>query len=184
MFINKTDDKNFKDLYMSNLLNEKQWIDIADKLYKSAIIFEPKIKQNYEEALNEEFEKGVDTSLKNIYLMLVSYAIENYLKAIIIFAKKQQIKKDLDKKTELPQCLKSHDLEYLMKEAKLTNIIKSKSFECQLLSKLTSCARWYGRYPVSLKPKDFENNITIPDFEFDVDVIKNLIKNIKNKLPN
>ena len=171
---------NFEYLYKCNLLSETQWISIADELYKVANILEPQISEIWEKAPQE----GINFTFIAIYFMLVSYATENYLKAIIIGKEKERYKILLENKCELPSELKSHDLPALAKKAGFNDL------EPGLLRRLSRCAKWYGRYPVPVKGEEFPyekypkeiKGLTIGFTNYDVRMIKKIIEEIKRSI--
>jgi len=169
--------ENLNFLYNSSMLDEKQWIDIADELYGIAETLEPKVKTIQENAGRER-----NDSFTSAYYMLVSYSIENYLKALIISNNKTEYKKQLNNKSELPQEINGHDLCKLAGDAGIKEDIANDFFKQELLKKLTYCAIWFGRYPVPKKAEGFNDRIKSPFSSIDNPIIKNIITIIKKKV--
>lgn len=92
--------------------------------------------------------------------MLVSYALENLLKALFIKSNRRVIEEELINRNGLPNLLKSHDLFKLAKEL---NVLQIESGEELLLRQLSRSAVWFGRYPIPSKASDLESSYT-PEF--------------------
>ena len=160
-------------LYKHQLLDENQWIRIANELYRTANNLESQVKKIWKNASMDN-NPDINNSFIAIYFMLASYVIENYLKGIIIQKEKKKYKAFLENKCELPSDLKNHDLPSLAKKAGLEELDVGKF---KILERLSQCAIWHGRYPVPAKPKDFP--FTEGFNEFDMDIIKEVIGKIK-----
>lgn len=157
-------------LFDTSVLDENLWIERAKELYESAEVLR----------LNLSVGESTDRSINATFLMLVSYSIENYLKAILINLNKKVFRDHVNQRHELPKALKSHDLTILASDSGIST--SNDPFECQLLKRLTYCAVWHGRYPVPLKARDFEQRIGDFFSSTDIPVIQGLIKKIKIKI--
>jgi hypothetical protein len=78
--------------------------------------------------------------------LLIAYAIENFLKGIIVTKGKANFTSQL----ELPGILKTHDLSKLNKIASPTATIA-----LHLLDSLTYMSEWRGRYPIPISVDQF-----------------------------
>lgn len=88
-----------------------------------------------------------DLKLHPVFLMLSSYAAENYLKARIVVLKRWTVE-NIGK--TLPKPLKSHDLSDLCIEAGATLTKEEKD----LVDRLSVYAVWAGRYPCPLAQEE------------------------------
>jgi hypothetical protein len=93
-------------------------------------------------------------ALLPVYLMLVAYAVENILKAIIIVQNREHLASELAATQRLPKRMRSHDLVMLAQIAG-TDLLTHRETEL-LLHRMSRSAVWYGRYPVPLSPEDFK----------------------------
>jgi hypothetical protein len=129
--------------FIANLLNYKKWIEKGDNLLKVANSIYPK-----EYWLKKERQKELSCFL-DCFLMLSSFALENYLKAIIAAKNKDEFKAKMEasEKPILPKKLKGHDLQELAKTAGLGESFTEEQLE--VLHKLRFYAIYAGRYHVS-----------------------------------
>ena len=172
--------ENLDFLYNTSVLSETRWVDIADELYGIAKMLEQKVKNIW----NDADKIPINHSFISTYYMLMSYSIENYLKAIIIRDNKEAYKKQIVKKSELPRELKKHDLCFLAQRSGIEGITIDKSSEHRLLKRLTYCAIWYGRYPVPAKAEHFESSIGDLFSDTDIPIMQSIITKIKRKIEN
>jgi len=105
--------------------------------------------------------------------MVVSYAIENYFKAIIVMINKKEIENFLnsDNNPKFPALLNTHNLVKLAKKAGFT--IKNQLQE-DLLRRLSRSAVWYGRYPVCTDYKKSRNEIFLDGKEYDISIFREI----------
>lgn len=91
--------------------------------------------------------------------MLIGFAIENCLKAMVIMHQYTQLTQQFEENERLPGLLQKHDLPLLFTQAGLTS---NGSATKALLSQLTRWTIWESRYPVPLntdayhKPDTFQ----------------------------
>ncbi|MFC1968715.1 hypothetical protein ACFLVX_04965, partial [Chloroflexota bacterium] len=143
--------------YEEQVLTPYSWISQADELITASKKLEPSIKKYWETAKNN-LRNGVYSPppgfkpkrlLQSTYFMLVAYAIENYLKAILIANSEAAYRSELRQTGRLRTELKTsdHNLVKLAEKSKFvfTNI------ELSLLSRLHRNSLWQGRYPVPAK---------------------------------
>lgn len=90
---------------------------------------------------DEEFLFTYDMEIISIYYLLIGFAFENLIKAILI---KNIICKEEKEITKFPRLLKDHDLLNLCSKAK----IRLDKEEEILLSDLSAYIIWEGRYPI------------------------------------
>jgi hypothetical protein len=160
---------------------DNAWFLKGNELYHSSLILRniyldafPRIceLESLEEVPNSQSDLIIrDLGVLNQSTMLMGFAIENFLKGIIV--KEEQVELD-DKIKKLPEFLKSHDLKSLAVRAE---ILFNKK-ENMLLSKFTESIIFSGRYPVPVRVEEFQkfyNKNAEPTF-----LIKN---NNKEELP-
>ncbi len=91
----------------------------------------------------EELEDFLDSQMISVYYLLMGYAIENLLKAILMIQHPEYFKPD----AKLAD-IGSHILVGLCKQCG----ISVQHEEVELLNKLTTYVVWQGRYPIPLQP--------------------------------
>jgi len=173
----------FESEYRKKTLNYRLWREKAQELLEVAGFLKPKIDKMWEEM--EPFKLHYVTT----YFILISYALENFLKALYIKTNYQKIEAELKENCELPKSIKGHDLWKLAKEL---DVVAGEWGEENLLKKVSRSAVWFGRYPTPLKPKDLNGlydseyeNIAIPFNSYmntDLEEIRLIISRIKSKL--
>lgn len=176
---------NFKSkFFIANLLNYKKWIEKGDDLLKVANYIYPK-----KHWLEKERQKELSCFL-DCFLMLSSFALENYLKAIIVTKNKDEFKAEIEvsKKVVLPKKLESHKLEKLAKTAGLGESFTEEQLE--VLHRLSSYAIYAGRYHVSTNSENlplgqiiFKDNVgfCLSDHRStDVKIIESIISIVKS----
>ncbi len=144
---------NWDDVHVSNYESaafwDVKWISKARDLYECAKKLEPEVVRIWENrravSSNESVRLQAD-HYQGVYFMLLSYAVENLLKASLVAKNGSQYKE----KKKFPEDLKCHDL------VKLANRIdlKLEAGEEDLFRRLTRSAIWHGRYPAPLKYSD------------------------------
>jgi hypothetical protein len=95
------------------------------------------------ELKGDELEDMLDGNLITIYFLLIGYAFENLLKAIIMLEHPEYFKPN-DRITGI----KSHDLVRLCSRCKIHLQLQEK----KLLEKITIYIDWQGKYPIPLDP--------------------------------
>ncbi len=96
-----------------------------------------------------KYDKGSehhDTPLPNLhgpYFILVSYALENLFKALIVRERSDEISSQFLQTGRLPRLINEHDLVKLSKEANMEVDIK----EEDILIRLSRQSKWKSRYP-------------------------------------
>lgn len=180
-------DEFYKTEYKRNLLSNHKWIDKANALIDSAALLEQKVIEFWESWRSHLQDNSIrikSDKYIGIYFMLISYAIENFLKSLIVRERKDEFENTLKKRCELPKILKNHNLVKLAQEARFP--IKSQLQE-DILRRLTRSVTWDGRYPLSLNYKNSRTakfldgkEYTISLYrEIDVSLIKTLVKEIR-----
>ena len=143
--------------YYSKLLDYQQWKLKGEQLVSAAELLEPKIQDYWvdlhEWAIKNKPYPEMDDRYNSTYFMLMSFAIENLLKALLIKNKYSEIEQELRKINRLPAILKSHDLFDLSMKAGLKDFALENE---DYLKRLTRSALWYGRYPTSKDPSSME----------------------------
>lgn len=180
-----------KTFYKRDLLNARQWIDRGDVLLECAKMLEAEVNElwtSWRRHLKSEKISITGGKYTGIYFMLVSYAVENFLKAFIVRAKKNELESMLNSADtpKFSEILKSHDLVKLARESRFP--IKDQLQE-DLLRRLARSAVWYGRYPVPtnfhrankerfLNGREYDTSIFR---EIDVEQVNILIEQIRDE---
>jgi len=182
--------------YKEQVLDWQLWIKQADELLAASMKLEPSIKKYWLTA-TKYFDsiKGTYSPppgfkpkqlLQGTYFMLMAYAIENLLKAILIKQSMEDYEREVMRTHELPKDLKEHDLMALINK---TNF-KINQTETNLLSRLCRNSVWQGRYPVPVKAAQL-NSIVLHNGEAhftaflapnDIPNLKLLIKRIRKHI--
>jgi hypothetical protein len=149
--------------YLEDLLNPRLWIGKADEMLEASNVLEPQLRQFWSVAITnakeEKYNKGSEhlnappPNLHGPYFILVSYALENLFKAIIVVERSEEIRSQFFEKGKLPRLINEHDLLRLSKEANIKVDIK----EEDILVRLFRQSKWKGRYPVPVELHDLRN---------------------------
>lgn len=136
------------DLQKSQLLDPVYWMSYAEDLFASAALFDGILKEYWDpkSTKKKESEKYI-----KVHLMLLGFALENTLKALIVQDQRHTIEAEFNTKGKLPQILRSHDLIRLAERARLS---MSDDGTKEILERLTRHSVWAGRYPVPLLPSN------------------------------
>lgn len=188
--------------FASDAFTTTKWIDKAIDLLKTAKKLEPEIISTWD--MVEKSFKDDNVSIpanycQQPYFMIISFAVENILKAKYIQSHRRQCREKfisvmnsdlpLSKKLKeiFPKDLKSHDL---YKLAGLVGLNLNNNEE-DLLRRLTHNATWAGRYPVPLNHKDMAGIVRFSDGNMhglkwfgstDLQVINDFINSLPERL--
>lgn len=175
-----------------------KWIQKGIDLFESAKLLEPKIQElwNYWRSKSEgKSAVHVPDHYLGPYFMLMSFCVENFLKAALIQASGAQYKRNFKSCVEsgaksgkcFPADLKTHDLFELSAKANL-NLQEG---EEDLLRRLSRCAEWAGRYPSPLRYEEMSGAEKFSDGEdyslswfgeCDVEKLNNFIPSLPQRL--
>lgn len=159
-------DKVHQSNFENAAFNPVKWTGKAVDLLVTAKKLEPEIIDTWakiKECLDDPTIPTPANYLQEPYFMLISFAVENILKAKLIQSKQEEYKTNfreimssklpLNKKLRsvFPDNLRTHDLYDLAMQAKL----ELKESEEDLLRRLSHNATWAGRYPTALNHRDF-----------------------------
>lgn len=103
MFMCETD---FESEYKEKTLDYNLWIAKAEELLEVAGFLEPEIEKMWVEMRKGGF---LEEHYITTYFMLISYAVENLLKALYIKTNYQKIEAELKEICELPKSIKGHE---------------------------------------------------------------------------
>jgi hypothetical protein len=182
------DSINIRSIYIDRLLDDTNWLKHADALLDSANLIEPKVVafwESWEKHKIDRTHEIISDKYVGIYLMLISFAIENFLKSVLVKNKRCEFQTMMGKNGRLPKELKTHKLVELAKALKFPIVQFRKE---DILRRLTRHAVWAGRYPVSQnsntlvmeKYSDDRKYLVTPFWKTDIAQIKELIKKIKD----
>ena len=124
--------------YLDNLLDPWFWVDKADKLLEASNVLEAQLREYWNVVLTNfkegrynkrgEIPNPPPSNLHGPYFILVSYALENLFKALIIRDRSDDIRNQFAQTGRLPSLIKKHDLVRLSKEANIKMDIRRKIF--------------------------------------------------------
>jgi len=142
------------DVLRLEIFNTSAWMTKAENLRRAASVFEGLIRNHRQ--LPSSDRHG-DKSYLNAHFMLMGFAIENLLKAIIVLTQLAKLQREFDQKKKLPDILQTHNLLDLFDCSGLrTDSGKIKG----LLMRLSRSIIWEGRYPAPLRPEDYRRKDT------------------------
>lgn len=187
----------FVALYLEHLLNPWFWVEKADKLLEASEVLKPKLRKYWNivrtNAREGRYKKGgpppkkTPSELHGPYFILVSYALENLLKALIIQDRSEEIRGQFSQTGRLPRLIKDHDLVKLSKRAN----IKIDITEEDVLTRLSRLSKWKSRYPVPVELSDMQNIIKYSNGRGyftdyfkpeDIDQLDAIVKRVKDRL--
>lgn len=145
--------------YAKLICNAADWHSVAQSLYATAIKLEPEISRLWKDLRDLMFVPGhvgdtgplIAAHYQRVYLMLISYSLENLLKGFLVGQFSSQFHDESLQTGSLPSILKTHNLETLAKKCPL-DLNEEQS---NMLHRLTSHAEWIGRYPYPAKAADY-----------------------------
>jgi len=184
-------------LYLDSLLNPWLWLEKADKLLEASKLLEPQLRDYWNVVLTNakegKYNKGgappnpPPSDLHGPYFILVSYALENLFKALIIRDRSDEIRSQFAQTGRLPSLINEHDLVRLSKKANIKMDIK----EEDILTRLSRQSKWKSRYPVPVELSDTRNILKYSnDKEYftdyfkpdDLDQLSTIVKRVKDHL--
>jgi hypothetical protein len=156
--------------FASAAFSSAKWIQKGIDLFESAKLLEPRIQElwGYWRSKSEGRPAAhVPNHFLGTYFMLMSFCVENFLKAALVQAESSRYKREfklcvergMKSKKCFPSELKTHDLFDLSIKAKLD----LQEGEEDLLRRLSRCAEWAGRYPSPLRYEDMFGTETFSD---------------------
>ncbi len=184
--------------FESAAFSSAMWLQKGIDLFESAKLLEPKIQElwGYWRSQSEGKPAAhVPDHFLGTYFMLMSFCVENFLKAALIQAHGSQYKWDFKSCVErgeksgkcFPSELKTHDLFDLSVKARLSLW----EGEEDLLRRLSRSAEWAGRYPSPLRYEEMSGAEKFSDGEDyslswfggrDVEKLNNLIPSLPQRL--
>ncbi|MFC1989444.1 hypothetical protein ACFLVW_02615 [Chloroflexota bacterium] len=177
--------------YSKRLTDWRLWENKAEELLKAAKLLEPQVKKywsivdtNFKEGRYSDPQKLLYTppfNPQSTHFMLVAYALENLLKAIIIRNRQNSLRNRLFKR--LPGVFTTHDLRGLAEEANVPTSVA----EEDLLHRLSLQSIWSSRYPIPIQVSAMKNVETYSDgnsyltaiYPDDTERIKNMLKRVE-----
>lgn len=131
---------------MSKITLSQNWFREAKKLLAVAEFLEPSILQWWEDMKDwskEEKKTVPEHQFQTTYMMLCSYAIENFCKGWLTSRLLGWERERLKRVGSLPRSLEGHDLVNLVERVGMPFV----DHDEELLRRLTLSAVWRGRYP-------------------------------------
>ena len=156
-------------LYLDQLLNPWFWVEKADEMLEASKVLEPQLRKYWSVVLTNakegKYDKGGEhpdippPNLHGPYFILVSYALENLFKALIVRERSNEISSQFIQTGSLPRLIKEHNLVKLLKKTNMKVDIK----EEDILIRLSRQSKWKSRYPVPVGLHDIRNVIQYSD---------------------
>jgi hypothetical protein len=173
--------KLFRMTYESAASDPRQWLSYARSLQFTADLLKPIFEKEHQTPRPRNQKNYFPISVSQIYLMIVGFAVENYLKGIYVISFPEVIKDDKLIK------LNRHDLLQLMRELKF-EVLKE---EFDLIERLEEFVLWAGRYPIPSKfgrliPKKHREgtkfNFIVYSLPTDVDIASKLLNRLEKRI--
>jgi hypothetical protein len=143
-------DQVYKTNYVTKITSSPNWFREANKLLAAAEFLAPSILEwwaGMQAALSKEEKKPFpEHEFQTTYMMLCSYAIENFCKGWLASRLPSWERERLERLGSLPKSLEGHDLFSLVQKIGMPVI----EHDEELLRRLTLSAVWQGRYPIPL----------------------------------
>jgi hypothetical protein len=143
-------DQIYKTNYVTKVTLSQNWFKEANKLLTAAEFLAPSILEwwaGMQTALSKEGKKPFpEHEFQTTYMMLCSYAIENFCKGWLASRLPSWERERLKRIGSLPKSLEGHNLFSLVQRIGMPII----EHDEELLRRLTLSAVWRGRYPVPL----------------------------------
>lgn len=142
-------DQVYKQNYETKITPSQNWFRVANELLAAAEFLAPSILKWWEDMREWSKEKKKpppEHKFQTTYMMLCSYAIENFCKGWLAARLPGWERERLRRKGKLPKSLEGHDLFRLVEKIGMPLI----DHDEELLRRLACCAVWRGRYPVPL----------------------------------
>lgn len=151
-------------IYMSWSDEPHVWQARSKRLWKASELLRNRSGPSDGSAEGNHEPISIGFELQAVYLMLVSFAVENALKALY-FAKRKSARENGNKPKEISKEIRIHNLVHLWKLAELEESEKHNDLLCRL-----TVFSSRGRYPVALDAKGMEKwrgvgSNTTPDFQ-------------------
>lgn len=159
------DKKDHIEEFIKKALDWELWVKKADELIEVASLIKPHIN---EKAWNENRERTLfKEHYITIYFMLMSYALENLLKALKI-KNNSRLEGELKQKQtiELPKKFITHNVYSLAKDAGLVSENDYPDLREALLRRMSISAKWFGRYPVPVRANDIKQFIELENADY------------------
>ena len=169
----------------------------ADEMLEAAKVLELQLRKYWSVVVTDAKEGRCDkggehphippANLHGPYFILISYALENLFKAIIIIKRRDEISSQFAQTGKLPRLIKEHNLVKLSKSA---NILVDIGEE-DILTRLSRQSGWKSRYPVPVELNDIQNVIRYSDGKpyfvdyyapGDIDQLNAIVQKVKSQI--
>lgn len=159
------DKKDHIEKFVKKALDWELWVEKANELIEVASLIKPHID---ERAWNEKRERTLfKEHYFTIYFMLMSYALENLLKALKV-KKDSHLEGKLRQTRKLPKELVTydHDIYSLAKECGVVLEDDYPDLTESLLKRMSLSATWFGRYPTPTEAKDMNSSFYLENADY------------------
>ncbi len=171
--------------FSERLTDTRLWIEKADELVSAANILEEEVVKYWSEIKIENNQiVGIPNhkDVQQAYFLLIAYALENFLKALLIHQNQKTLKGRLLQK--LPGYLLSHNLIELSSKARFNINVPEEELFCRL----SRFSIWKARYPIPLYSDALANMKILSDEKAhftdyykpqDINLIHNIIDRLR-----
>jgi hypothetical protein len=162
------DDAQWRWVHMQNYVNAARnyhdWFRAADELQQAVDLLKPQVTGWWVGLL--QWEKSKERPRKfpalgchSIAMMLMAFVVENLCKGALIRNGLVDISPEQLAQSGLPSAIKTHRLRTLIKAVEMP----TDDNEQELLSRMTRCSLWRGRYPVNVKYNEAIHSLMVDD---------------------
>jgi hypothetical protein len=171
----------FRMTYKSAASDPRQWLSYARSLKYTSNLLKPVFIEEHKTPRPRGQKNYFPITVSPIYLMIVGFAVENYLKGIYVISNPDIIENDKLVK------LNRHDILKLLYELKF-EISKE---EIYLVERLEEFVLWAGRYPIPAKferliPKKHREgtkfDFIVYSLPTDVEIAQKLLERLEERL--
>ena len=171
--------------FSERLTDTRLWIEKADELVSAANFLEAEVLKYWSEIKIENNQiVGIPNrkDAQQAYFLLIAYALENFLKALLIHQNQKTLKGRLLQK--LPDYLLSHNLIELSSKARFNINVPEEELFCRL----SRFSIWKARYPIPLYSDALANMKILSDEKAhftdyykpqDINLIHNIIDRLR-----
>jgi len=138
------------EVYLAALLDATLWAKQGDELWSVADLIRPKAAEYWE---HEGEEQRARQHFLSAFLMMSAFAIENYLKGVLVCEHEAEFRREIRETRQLPDLLNTHSITDLCRAARVT---VQPAGEERLLRELSAAATWAARYPTPARPREYE----------------------------
>ena len=150
--------------YVNAARNYRDWFRAADELQQAVDLLKPQVTGWWAGVVQWEKSKERPRPFPalgchSIAMMLMAFVVENLCKGALIRNGLVDISPEQLAQSGLPSAIKTHRLRTLIKAVEMP----TDDNEQELLSRMTRCSLWRGRYPVNVKYDEAIHSLMMDD---------------------